>query len=561
MNAKVRKSWILIRVWSKLSISSFLRQIREKRGFHSLLTVSAILFSALLYLFFLRIFSYLASLPDLTQPFVLGFLHRLLTVFLSGLGILTFISACLNALTLLFSERWLQFLALQPLSWDYHLFLRTIRTYIQSIYMILLVLLPIYIALDQTYGGSWFFFLKQCIFTLFFFLLIVLIGEAVVIILVRYIPTKRMHQILLSLMGVVTLLFLVYIRYLRPERLVQPIETDILQQLLEFMELPGMDYYPSSWFAELLLPSYISNKGTLVTRPLFWILLGGIFLLFYLSRTLYPSSWVRAQGQMSRLRPFRKLPSISRSISISRWFWHQQMWYFARDPSQWGQAFLLGSILFLYFFNLRYLHIPFTLGTYVVWVLNICMGGFILVALGARFVLPGYSIDRGSLWLFYTLPVKPKHIFFVRWGFYAFFFLLCTYAMTLGSLYFLGLTRGWFIGFNMIFTTLFTLWIVSLGMYLAIRERSSSRENPLQVALSTEGLLYMIGSIGWLILHVAGMLPLIWYRLRYELWGKPIPVWSVFLFVGGIIIQSMSIVWLISQGVRQSQLPYYEDTS
>src|SRR5213075_2102180 len=70
---------------------------------------------------------------------------------------------------------------------------------------------------------------------------------------------------------------------------------------------------------------------------------------------------------------------------------------FFRDTTQWSQLILLGVLVMVYVFNIKFLPLRGTGMTFflvnAVPFLNLVLAGFVLASVAARFIFPGVSLE------------------------------------------------------------------------------------------------------------------------------------------------------------------------
>src|ERR671937_2889021 len=87
---------------------------------------------------------------------------------------------------------------------------------------------------------------------------------------------------------------------------------------------------------------------------------------------------------------------------------------FFRDTTQWSQLILLGVLVIVYVFNIKFLPlrgegITFFLVN-VVPFLNLALAGFVLASIAARFIFPSVSLEGRTLWLLRSSPMSMRDL-------------------------------------------------------------------------------------------------------------------------------------------------------
>ena len=560
MHERWRQYGYLVRYVSLIAFRRRWEQIRRHPWITLVLGFTSLVFMVLVFLFFHRVFGYMLRLPDFTRPFVLGFVQRLWAALLSAVAFLILISAALNGLTLYYLDDHTQILWSLPVHRSVFFVHRFFRTAFQSTYMVFLIVLPILAAMNFQFQLPAPAVLVQLGWLLLYFSGLAALGVTAVTFLVRYLPVRRLHQLLLFTMAAVIVGLLMVFRMMRPERFVHPFAAGDLMDLLQVLTLPGARYWPQSWVATLLVKP-LSRGAWRALRPNPVLGLAGFTLCaaaaLAWSRTRLPAAWTRARESLSRIERRRRSPGL-RSASTTRWLLAREWWFFSRDPAQWGQLILLGAVIAVFFFNLKMIPIPHPTVVYFVWFLNISMMGFILAALAVRFVLPSFSADGRAYWVAYVLPLRPERVFATRWWFYQAIFNVLAVLMTLGGLRLLNLTAPGFVALNLYLAVETAAVLTAFALYLGVVFRRYDADNPLEVAVGTPGLVYMIGGFLWIGVSLAAVIPWVWFHLRRSWWGRALPMWPGLLWAAHGLLVIATTGFLYHAGCRRIRRPNLE---
>lgn len=551
MGQVVGQFYRLIRYFSWTKARRIVGGVRHHPFLFLLGICIVVIFTTLIFLFFYRVFGYLLELPDFTRPFVLGFVQRLWTALLSAMAFFILMSGALNGLTNVYMKDENPLLWTLPISRTLFLLNRWEATFFQSTYMVYLTLIPILIAMNLRFRFPFYAMLGQILWITLLFADFVVFGIFMVTLLVRWIPARRLHQLLLVGMALTLVSLLGMIRLMRPERFVHPFEAGDWLELLRAMSLPGSRFLPQSWVSTLLLEPYVdAGWFHLSPHPIVALtaLTVGCFGLFALTLLILPGAWTRTQESLSRLE-LRRYLAFPQSASIYRWLFIKEWWFFSRDPSQWGQLILLAAVLGVYFFNIRLIPIPHPSIVYFVWFLNTAMMGFILTALTARFVIPSFSNEGPAYWIIYSLPLEPTKVFRARWWFYQGIFLVLALGMTLGSLRLIGLSGPLFTMLNIYLAISLSILLTALGLYMALKFRRYDLTHPLQVAMGTPGLLYMLSGFLWIGFTLACVIPWVWFHMRQALWGQAIALWPWCIILAHFSVTAFTVVVFYRQGL------------
>jgi len=521
----------------------------------------ALAFGGLLLAFFARTFHYLNQLPEFTRPFVMGFIQRLMAALLLALTTMVFLSSVLNTLSLLYLSDDLEFLLALPVRRSVVLGLRSLGVVFQSTHMVYLVLLPVWLAmvwqLDLPVGFVGWAFLTMSLYVV----PVALLGVAATSVLVRVFPVRRLHQFVAVLLAVAVTGLLFYVRMMRPERWVRPLEPGELWSLLRQLETPGSAWLPYGWASVAMLapfvrPAWMTQVPHAGPALAAWGLAVPV-LAWTVARRSFYGSWLKAREALSRIggRARRSRRGVRRS-GVNAWLLAKEWWFFSRDPAQWGHLLLVGAVLAVYFFNVRLIPVPHPAMAYFVWALNVAMTGFILSALAARFVLPAFSSDGPAYWLLYVLPLDPGRVYWVRWGFYTTVLTVLSEVLLLGSLRLQRLAHPAFVVLNAYMALALAVVLGTMALTAGVRfRRHEEAHASVRLAVGAGGLLYMLVGFLWVVWTLAAALPWVWFHVRAEWWGGRAPLWPYGLLGLHGLSAIMSTVGLVRRGLAGSRIP------
>lgn len=261
------------------------------------------------------------------------------------------------------------------------------------------------------------------------------LGILIAVALVNLFPARRARDLLsLVALGLVVGLA-VMLRMLRPEEFVRPEDFGTWAEYLINLSDPTLPWLPSYW-ASRVLSEVLGLTQTLdhgaVLRSL--ALLAGttaasLAISAAVFRAMYRTGYSKSQeGRRARwtrqawwrgaivlaARPF---PERIRAIIV------KDAATFFRDPTQWAQLLLLVAVVGVYLYNFQVLRLD-TAGDGVGWFmrnllgfLNIALVGLVVTALAARFVLPGLSLEGGTMWVLRASPLTWSEILWAKfWG-------------------------------------------------------------------------------------------------------------------------------------------------
>ncbi|MCU1227684.1 MAG: hypothetical protein JWO97_568, partial [Acidobacteria bacterium] len=218
--------------------------------------IVAIVFFAFLYgdfVLFRRLFRATAQIEELTPFFALGLLRNLLAmVFLVAVVVLVS-SAMTAAIGAFFTDLDLDIYHSAPIRKWRIVFGRWLKTLGQSATIVFVFLVPLFIAFAKQYGVAPRITIVALLNLALLLTIPVSLASIAIIVLVRWFPVRRVHQIVATLAILVLTLAVVAFRMSRPERFFAQISTDDAARVLQQIELPSMDLYPGTALADLMV--------------------------------------------------------------------------------------------------------------------------------------------------------------------------------------------------------------------------------------------------------------------------------------------------------------------
>lgn len=497
---------LLLNKLSRRSFSNLFRHpTREKKIRWTSIALFSAAFAAADYLFFFRVFRYLDELPLRVGD---ELIVQLLNVVLLTLFVMALFSSLIVALSTFYLSRDLEFVHALPLDRGAIVFTRTLRAIFHSAWMVLLFALPLF----ATYGD---YFQAHAAYTawlaaaLFPFLAVpCLIGIIAIMTLMCYFPTRKAHQVL-SFLGLVFLAgFVMYLRFLSPEKFFGKVVSDeMILPFVESLRAPEHPFLPSSWMTRGLT-GFIGGDTAEALKELgkLWAAaLAAWMALQAVSRRNYFAGWrmvqeVRGEPLSQRKRvSFRGAGRQWPVSSVARALFLKDLRTFSRDPEQWSQLFILVALVAVYIFNIMNLPLSNVVLKNWVSVLNIGLVGFVLSALISRFVLSAPSMEGKMMWTIYTAPVAMEKYLWTK--FWLFFppLVLIAELLVAASNYLLRVD-AYVMNVSMIGVFLITLSLVGLALGLGARYPVFHYENVSEIPAGTGGILFMAASLGWVLL-------------------------------------------------------------
>ncbi len=487
-------------------------------------------------------------------------------VFLTFFSLLIF-SNIITALSTLYLSKDLQFCHSAPVPVEVLFAARAFSTFLNSSWMALIFAIPILGAYGWVYAPGIGFYLNLVHLLVALGLIASGLGILLTMILVHVFPAQRTRDVILliSILMVVGLYLL--FRFLRPERLVDPETALSVMHYVSALKAPDSPYLPTHWITEILWGCLRKSErgGAAFYMLLTWsTALSLLVFNIWTACFIYFGGFSKAQEAKKRLmggkrvldllirvvtKPFQSDLSVMMAKDIRVFF---------RDNTQWSQLLLLFALVVVYVYNFKVLPLeksplPLDFLQNGLAFLNMGLAGFVLAAVGVRFVFTAVSAEGDAFWILRTSPMRLRRYL---WGKH-FFFLV--------PMLFLGLVLI-VVTNNFLEVTRFMMWlscgtmflmvagIVSLGIGFGAMYPRFDHENIGQVATGFGGLLYMMVSalfIGAVVVLEAGPVYLLFMS---EMKGRPIStleqIYMIFSFTSVLGVISAAILKPMALGLR-----------
>lgn len=493
-------------------------------------------------------------------------------IFLTFFFVLVF-SNVITAMATYFTAQDLPVILSTPASrWSVYL-ARFTETILDSSWMVLLFGFPVFLAYGVVYKVSIWFGLAVLGAVVPFLVIPAAIGVMLSLMLVNIFPARRTRDIMILLSAVALVFFLLLIRLLRPERLVNPEATISLVEYLSKIRAPTSPLLPSQWATEFLWPIMQGlPEGALFPGLLLWstalafLVMGGWSFYF-----LYERGWNKAQesgqARLSRLRAFEKILNCSTILFMPtlRNLVIKDIKTFFRDNAQWSQAVMLLAMIGIYLYNFSVLPLDRTpYPTFylqnLVSFLNMGLAGFVLSAIAVRYIFPSISLEGPSFWIIRSAPITLREFFLSKFLIGLIPLLILAELLIVSSNYLLKVTP-----FMMVLstTTIFfmTFGIVALGIGLGAMYPKFYAENTSQITSGFGGVVYMIVSMAFIGLVIALEARPVYvifmarlHRITLTPWEW---AWTLFPFFIAILVMTLAVILPLRIGLRRlSQMDF-----
>ena len=456
-------------------------------------------FWALIFTVLFRLLRYFRGVAEI-GPFLAG---KLLGLILVGFFSILLLSNIITSLSSFFLARDLDLLASAPVDWLRFYFAKLIETLVHSSWMVILLAVPMFAAFGVVYSGGPFFPLIVLAAFIPFLIIPTVAGSALTLILVNVFPARRTKDIL-SVIAVLTAGgVVVMFRLIRPERLARPEGFRSLVDFITVLRSPTSPMMPSEWVQRAVM-SWLTYKTDLLPYYLLWSTAAAALVLgAFLHRSLYAVGFSKAQESGDRKSHTGGLSrALHRALTpfgiVRRELVLKEVRVFFRDTTQWSQLILLGVLVLVYVFNIKFLPLRGDGMTFflqnIVPFLNLVLAGFVLASVAARFIFPGVSLEGRTFWLLRSSPMSMRELLWSK-------FWVGTLPLLVLAVGIVGVTDVLlqvtpFMMIVSIFTiTFMTLAVAGLALGFGTLFPQYETENAAQIPTSFGGLIFMMSSI------------------------------------------------------------------
>jgi len=516
-----------------------------------------------IFIIFYRVLRYFQGVEELGDLLA----YKLLSmVFLTFFGLLIF-SNILVALSTFFLSRDLGTIHATPVSMAELFAARFVETILESSWMVLLFGIPIFTAYGLTYRGAAGYYLGLLSVIVPYLIIAAASGVTVTMLLVQLLPAQRTRDILFLLSVLLGVLLYFLFRFMRPERLVDPDAFTSVVAYFRALSAPSSPYLPSTWATEaiwpLLRPTSISSA---FYQGFIWMTAAAAVVVSVgVTLVTYPHGWSKSQEagrpMMARLLGCLSLGTGCRRRGVSQVgaLMGKDFKTFFRDNTQWSQLLLIAALVVVYLYNYSALpldraRMPTFYLQNLISFLNTGLAGFVLAAIGARFVFPAVSAEGSSFWIMQTSPLTLGRLLWSKFAFYLGPLLVLGLVLAIASNALLQVSA--FMRWLTPFTIFFMVFgITALGIGMGAAFPNFRAENLAQVATGFGGLLYMLMAMSFIALVIVLEAGPVYTLFMAEARGHPLgmPQW---LYIGGsfalVLVVNVAAVWLpMSYGIRR----------
>ncbi len=452
---------------------------------------------------FRRLFRATAQIEEATPFFALAILRNILAMVFLVATIVLFSSSLTAAIGAFFTDLDLDVYHAAPRRKFLIVASRWSKTLLQSATIVFAFLVPMFVAFARQYERPWTYYPIVLVNLALLLTIPVTLASLAIVLLVRWFPVRRVHQIVATLAILVLTVTVVAFRVSRPERLFTEVRTDNLTAVLRAIDLPSIDLYPGTALADVMVspdPQKLPPRIALVAA---------IALIFFafVSRDTYFTAFVRARESMAPMALGAK--PLTRSIDMLlgrasppvRALMAKEIRTLTRDVAQWSQLFMMAALLFIYLYNVRMLPLGGDARATIVAYANLGMAGFVVAAICLRFAYPSVSSEGKAFWMLQAAPVSYRELLLVKLIVYG--VPLTIVAVLLTAFANVMLAAGTIVwAFTLPTAAMMAVTLVALGIGMGAWSPNFAAENPLQVGLSLGGFAYMALSL----LYVGAMM-------------------------------------------------------
>ena len=463
------------------------------------LAVFGALFWSFVYFVLYRLLHYFRGVEEI-GPLLAG---KLLGLILLGFFSILVLSNIITALSSFFLARDLDLLVSGPVDWLKLYLAKLLETTVHSSWMVTLLAIPMFAAYGRVYEGGWWFPVVSAAVFLPMLIIPSVIGSAVTLLLVNIFPARRTRDILSVIAvlaaGGIVLLF----RLVRPERLARPEGFRSLVDFVTVLRTPTSPMLPSEWAARGVM-SWLQYRMDYLPFYLLWTTAAAAIVLgALLHRALYLQGFSKAQEsgvQWARGGFWRRLGLVVfRPLSVlKRELVFKELRLFFRDTTQWSQLILLGVLVVVYVFNIKYLPLRGDGMTFflinVVPFLNLVLAGFVLASIAARFIFPAVSLEGRTLWLLRSSPMEVRDLLWAKFWVGTLPLLVLALAIVTVTDSLLHVSEFMF-AVSVLTIAFMTFAVAGLALGFGTLFPQFETENAAQIPTSFGGLLFMMAAV------------------------------------------------------------------
>ena len=516
MDRKRSKAWLFLRLRGRL-IRNGLHQLFEQ----SQLRLGVIAFLSLmiwggLYVLFAEGFFFLRNL-ETTYPISYRIVELLFGVFFLTLtGLMVFTTGLLLHSSLFRSPE-AGYLLTTPATADQVFAHKFLEAMLYSGWAFLLLGTPLLVAYGIEMSAAWTYYVLFVPYLVGFLLLPSAIGGVGCLVIVYLFPRwkKWILLLLLAALGVMVVTWFLSLAGSRASDAIT--DGGWLRRLIDHLKPSQWPFLPSRWMTAGLMQAAQARRIGDLDEPLFYLMLvwsNGLMVYLVgavLARRIYRSAYSAATGDARNSRRRRTHPFDWFVLRLLAWtdrrtraFVVKDLRTFRRDPAQWVQVLIFGTLLLFYFLLIpRMPH-----GHYVLYqriligLLNVGVIGLMLATYTSRFVFPLMSLEGRSFWILGLLPIRRDHLLVCKFAYAATLTTTASVAMGLLSEWMLDLPWP-VIVIHVIAVAVMALGLCGLGVGLGALLVNLREPNPSKIAAGFGGTINLLLSLLYAVAVIA----------------------------------------------------------
>ena len=463
------------------------------------LALFGLLFWAFIYGMLHQLLKYFRGVPEIGTLLA----GKLLGLMLIGFFSILMLSNIITALSSFFLARDLDLLVSGPVDWLNLYLAKLLETLVNSSWMVILMATPMFAAYGVVYRGGPFYPLIVIATFLPFLIVPTVIGSAITLLLVNIFPARRTRDILSVIAVLAAGGIVVLFRLVRPEQFARPEGFRSLVDFITLLRGPTSPMLPSEWVQEAVM-TWVNGRFDALPYYLLWSTAAAAFVLgAVLHRTLYTTGFSKAQESGQRWVRSGPMGRAGRSVlrplsTIKRELVLKEVRLFFRDTTQWSQLILLGVLVLVYVFNIKFLPLKGDGMTFflvnVVPFLNMVLAGFVLASIAARFIFPGVSLEGRTMWLLRSSPMSMRELLWSKFWVGTTPLLMLAVSIIAVTDYLLQVTEFMMI-VSVLTMTMMTLAIAGMAIGFGTLFPQFETENAAQIPTSFGGLVFMMSSV------------------------------------------------------------------
>lgn len=463
-------------------------------------TLFGVLFWVMLYLGTFKTLSYIREIQLVGDIVARKLIHM---IFFSLFGFLT-ISNLITAVSSFYLSRDLPLLRTISAETGGILRLKTVETLVNSSWMTLLFIPPVFIAFGVSYGSPPAYYAS--VFTALVLLALISggLGITAAHVLTRLFPARGARDML-----VIFVILLGVVIYFGLRSGASSDTSDPLALLNRLISI-RVEY--------TVLPSYWAAAGVGAMRgglgpggggEPFYLLVLGVNAAFFLAVSEAAGLWLFGRNiegvgtKGGRGKPVARASYPGFKLAVI----YKDLKVFLRDRGQWSQLLIVGSLALIYVFNFRSIPVEaiseFTpLVMELVVGANLLMAGLVLTAVAARFIFSSVSLEGQAFWVVKSSPMGMGRFlwskFFYSTGFVA--------VLITGIVLFTNLSIGVggpLMAVSLVVTAIMTLAVGGLGTGMGAVTPKFRHENIVAVSMSVAGMSFMLIAFALILMDIA----------------------------------------------------------